>query len=579
MENKLYTISSEIKNIKSHFGTDGVQIEIKKPITVIAGPNGEGKSNLIDAIMFGLGMYISKSTKLKKESSFFIPILLSSRPLIQTTFEEMIFTDIVKKGLHPKKSDIGFPERYQVDEMLSYNKRYGSITTIVQRVSERYSGIIGKSIVSLNKSGYSTSIEKNTLEHFDLIYLNSDNTLNDLFVKFIGQSYTEEINKIKGKRGQNEYFENILKYYPEEEDRIIQDVESGKFEEKFTEGRFISNSLPTGAKKECILYLLGILKEKHRTKKDWLSVIIVDELEAGLHINRKKKIIDALTSAIGNDEILRNHVKLVITTHSPVMYSELQKFPDLVDTYFVLREKGEPSTLYKQAQNNLNDGLVEKRILSELGLNVFELPNKILFVEGPTDKLFFEQIFRDVFIQPFHTSNINSVLKDFLSSFPMARTKEYIAVVDKNGLPQIEKGVAELRTNTNSKIAFKVDNIGVNSLEEFIFGIDISSSGNVSTLWNKIETTISEWNKQLVDEEKISIDFEKVRKNLEPKGRDGLRTFLERSIKKNLKVRHLYKFLGNTFRTNLTTENIELIKRLGKDLKLKLIKHEALQNL
>ncbi len=573
MENRLYTVTSVINNVKSHFGPDGVQIEIKKPITVIAGPNGEGKSNLLDAIVFGLGMYISKSTKLKKESSFFKPIQLSSKPYIHTTFEEMIFTDIVKKGLHSKKSDIGFPERYQVDEMLSFNKTSGSILTVVQRVSERYSGIIGKSTVTLNKYNYSTRIDKNALEHLDLIYLNSDNSLNDLFVKFIGQSYTEEINKIRGKRGQNEYFENILNYYPGE-DRIIQDVESGRFEEKYTEGRFISNSLPTGAKKECILYLLGILKEKHRSKKDWLSVIIVDELEAGLHINRKKKIIDALISAISKDEMLRNHIKLVITTHSPVMYSELQKFPDLVDTFFVLREKGKSSTLHKQSHPNLKQELIEKRILSELGLNVFELPNKILFVEGPTDKLFFEKVFTDVFIQPFHTSNINSVLKDFLSSFPMARSKEYLAVVDKNGLPQIKKGIAELKDNTNTQIAFKVDDIGVNSLEEFLFGIDISSSSNVSTVWNKIEIKINGWNTQLEDEDKVNIDFVRARKNLESKGRDGLRTFLERNIKKNLKARHLYAFLGNSFRKNLTSENTELIRKLGKDHKLKIVKHE-----
>lgn len=570
MENKLYTITTELKNIKSYYGTNTIRFEVIKPITIIAGPNGEGKSNLIEGILFGLGNYIGRSPKLKKTSNFFKEIVISTSPMIKTTFNEIIFSDLIKRGLHSKKSDIGLPERFLPVEMISHKKSLGNISTIVQRISNRFNGIVGKSTVRISKSGHKANIEKNTLEHLDLIYLNTDNILYDFFVKYIGQTYTEEINKIQGKRGQNEYFNRILNYFPEENDRLIQDVESGRFEEKYYQGRFISSSLPTGAKKECLLYALGILREMHQNKKDWISVIIVDEIESGLHINRKKKIIDALVSAIQNDEIIKNHIKIILSTHSPVIYSELQKHPEIVDTYFVLREQNKPSFIYKQGDNVEDQDLVEKRILSELGLNIYELPNKILFVEGPTDKLFFEEVFDEVFVQPFYTCNINRMVRDFISSFPIVRSKEYKVLVDKSGYRQIKQHIDEIQEDTRLDISFKVGDIGCNSMEEFLFDIDISGGGQVSTIWNKIEAKVDHWNSLLKDSEKINIDFPRVKKAFEAKDRDGLKIFLKQNIKKNQKVRHLYTFIGRNYKELLSEQKITLLKKFGKDSKLKM---------
>ncbi|MDX2361514.1 MAG: AAA family ATPase [Crocinitomicaceae bacterium] len=570
MEDKSYSITTELKNVKSHYGAAPISFEANKPLTVIAGPNGEGKSNLIEAILFGLGNYIGRSIKLKKESSFFKEISISSSPSIKTSFNEMVFSDLIKKGLHSKKSEISFPERFLPQEMISHGKSQATITTTIHRISKRTTGVVGRSKLVVKKAGYDASIEKNTLEHLDLIYLNTDNILNDLFVKFVGQSYTEEINKIQGKRGQNLYFRKILDYYPEENDRLIQDVESGKFEEKYNSGKFISSSLPTGAKKECLLYMMGILRQMHSDKTDWLSVIVIDEVESGLHVNRKKKIVDALISAIQNDDVLKNHVRIILSTHSPVIYSELQKHPEIVDTYFILRDVNKPSVVYKQGDDVGNSELFEKRILSELGLNVYDLPGKLLFVEGPTDKLFFNEVFNEVHIQPFYTCNINKMVRDFISAFPIVRSKEYNVIVDKNGLRQLKDHIAEIENDSNLKITFHVGNIGYNSMEEFMFGVDISGGGQPSTIWNKIEQKISKWNKLLGKDEQININIKSVRAALEKRGREGLKVFFETTIKKNKKMRFMYSLIGRRYKEFLNEKEIDILLELKRTSHLKL---------
>jgi AAA15 family ATPase/GTPase len=570
MEDKLFTLTTEIKNIKSHYSTKGVSFKVIKPITVIAGPNGEGKSNLLEAILFGIGNFIERSTKLKEESSFSKKVTLSQSPYITTSYREMLFTDLIKKGLHPKKSEINLPERLSPKEVVTFGKRQAEITTIVKRVSGNTAALVGKSSVIFEHGKYKASIEKNKLKHLDLIYINTDNILYDFFVKYIGQEYTNEISKIAGTRGKTEYYNKILNYFPNENDRLIRDVDSGKFEEKYNRGKFLTSCLPTGAKKECLLYAIGILNEKHKEKSDWLSVILIDEIEAGLHISRNKKIIDAIISAYQKNEVLQNHIKIILTTHSPVIYSELQKHSELVDTYFILREPNNSSIIYKKGDVVENKELFEKRILTELGLNVYELPNKILFVEGPTDKLFFEKIFKDAFIQPFYTCNISRTVRDFISSFPIVRSKEYSVLVDKNGLRQIQNHINEIQNDTELEISFKDSDIGCNSLEEFIFDIDVSGGGNVSTIWNKIESKINTWNQVLVEEEKININFQKVRTHLEPNGREGLRTFLEKNIKKNQKLRYLYSFIGCKYKDLLSEEKIDLLKKFARFSKIKL---------
>lgn len=566
-----YEIEVKFNNFKSHYSQEGVKFKASKPITVIAGPNGEGKSNLIEALLLGVGNHINSSSKLKKGSSFNEEVLINKSPEIKTTYSEILFDDLVKKGLHSKKSVISYPERFSPKDVVSFNKKVSNISTVVNRKLNGLSRQLIKSDLKISKFRYSTKIRKNEIDHLDLIYLNNDMSITDLFVKYVAQTYTEEINSIQGTRGKTEYYDSILNYFPEE-GRIIRDVDNGKFEEKYMKQRFITSSLPTGAKKECLLYIMGMLSKKHQNKKDWMSVILVDEIESGLHITRKKKLVDALINACKKDEYVKNHMRLILTTHSPIIYSELNKHPELVDTHYVLREPNKSSIIHKTDQIFEGNGLVEKKILSELGLNVYDIPNQILFVEGPTDKLFFNQVFDQVYIQPFYTCNINKVLQDFISSFPITRSKEYLSLVDKNGLKSLNEDVEKLISNDELGISFKTDEIGFNSLEEFIYGIDVSSGGKDSTIWNKIEKKEKEWSKLLPDELSGKLNARLARRKLERKGRDGIRSYFERNIKRNKNLRELYTFVGENYKDMLEQSERDKITKLSNKWKLKIKK-------
>lgn len=97
-KSRLYSLKFEIKNIKSYYGNTAVNFNVNKPINVIVGPNGEGKSNLLEAMLYGMANYIRRSPNLKSKSSFFKDVILSKSPQISANFFDMIFTDLVKKG-------------------------------------------------------------------------------------------------------------------------------------------------------------------------------------------------------------------------------------------------------------------------------------------------------------------------------------------------------------------------------------------------------------------------------------------------------------------------------------------------
>lgn len=572
MADKIFSLETEIQNFKSHFSKKPLTFNAIKPITVISGPNGEGKSNLLDAILFGLGNFITKSPKLRNDSSFTQDIFVRENPLLPVSFQRYIFTDYIKYGLKRTINFDTLPKNFRPSEFTSYGKSKGYINTIINCKNRRGTFIYGDSFIEFDKKGLDVSIDKNKLEKLDLLYINSSDELLDLFVRFIGQEYTRGIESIQGRRGQSKYYEKILKYFPDDEGRLIQDIDSGKFEEKYSPGKFGNHKLPTGAKKECLLYAIGILKEKHKNDDNWMSILLIDEFESGLHITRKKMLIDSLIRSFKDDDILKNHVKILLTTHSPVIYSELQKYPELVDVNFVLRDPGKNSIIYnsKDIIDDNEQNIIEKKILSELGLNVYSIPKKIVFVEGPTDKLFFEEIFKDVFLQPLYTYTINKPIIDFVRSFPIARLKEYYFLVDKNGRAKVTKQVNELKTQLDKSIKVDFEDIGYNSLEEFIFNIHVSSGGNVSTIWRKIENRLIEINAVLSKEDQIKINFNQARNNLESKGREGLKIFLNRNFKENKNFRKHYTKIGKLYKSILNEDQLNDIKAIAKKFKIRL---------
>jgi len=140
--NNEYDLEFEIKNIKSHYGTNGLKFKVSKPITVIAGPNGEGKSNLLEAMLYGIGKYIQRSNRLKLSSSFLKEVVLSNNPRIKANLADLVFKDNLLRGLRKKKMNEVMPERLSPSNMVSYGKRSGSIEFKISRVSDQNKRVI-----------------------------------------------------------------------------------------------------------------------------------------------------------------------------------------------------------------------------------------------------------------------------------------------------------------------------------------------------------------------------------------------------------------------------------------------------
>ena len=128
--NDAIKINFSIRDYKSYFGSDWASITIDKPITIIAGPNGEGKTNYLEAMFYVLSQYINWSSKLSKNSILKEKVIVSDRYKhqnkkinLQTSLYEYIFSDFLCKDLHPAKKTIEEPERYQIDTFKPKNKK------------------------------------------------------------------------------------------------------------------------------------------------------------------------------------------------------------------------------------------------------------------------------------------------------------------------------------------------------------------------------------------------------------------------------------------------------------------------
>ena len=556
--NENYNVEFKITNFKSYLG-DPILLKIIKPITIIAGPNGEGKSNLLEAMLVGVSNFLKHSRKFRTTGLLTKPIKVSTRPEINLSLHDFVFSNSLIKN----SSDKSYPERLDPRNIVSRGKRRSNIQfTIIRQSGKRERKLvemttsITRTSPFMQHSGYI-----NNIEDLEFIYLNPDTSLTDLFVKLVGQEFSHQLTSILGTSRKAEYSSHILSFFSKDEDRLICDIDDGKFEEKYFKGRnvFLTSNLPTGAKKECILYLFGILTEKLKDKQDWLAIFLIDEIESGLHASRQKTMIDALTDAFKENKTLYKHVKIIMTTHSPIIYSELMKNPDIVDTYFVLRNPTESSKIYKY-DDVVGDELIEKRILAELGLNIYDLPNTILFVEGKSDKEFWLPILDNVTIIPLRGASIPNVLTELLEAFPIARSKKYHVVVDRSAYNKIDKDVQKLN---EKNVIINCKHINYDSIEELIFDIKLDS-GNPADLWETIGNKVQYFRDNVNDSEKVFIDIniEKVKEKLEKKGTDGISDFFN-SIKN---MERFYDTLGKNWSFLLEKEPKEIIEKIKSDI-------------
>lgn len=551
-----------ISNFKSYFG-DPILFKITKPITIIAGPNGEGKTNLLEAMLVVLANFVNHSPKIKKEALFTTDVKISTKPEISTTFYELIFSNLIKKALSGLPRKIYFSERLNPQNIMPFKKKSGNIAMRILKLSdEGKKKNLAEATLPITRSPFKLKKYSRKLDHLEVLYLDSDVALTDLFVKAVGQEFSNQFNKIQGVGEKNRFLEGILSLFPN--NRLISDIEKGEFKEIYLNkaNLFLMSNLATGAKKECILYLLGILAEKHKKKKDWLAIFLIDGIEDGLHVSRQRNFAEALIKAFNKNEELKKHIKIVITTHSPVIYSELMRYPEHVDVYFVFRNHNESSKIFPW-DGKIGDKFLEKRILTELGLSIYELPERIVFVEGKTDRIFWSKIL-EYNARVFHLTgaSIPNILQDLMSSFPLARSKRYWIVVDQSGRKKIEKDVKAIKSKVNINI--NVLDTDFNSLEELIFDVNLGSE-EPSDAWNKIEKRVEELREKVEESEKaiIEINVKAAREKLEKKGKDGLRYFFESLKNKD----NFYKVIGKNWSQLLKEKGKEKIKEIKDTIK------------
>jgi len=280
--------------------------------------------------------------------------------------------------------------------------------------------------------------------------------------------------------------------------------------------------------------------------------LLVDELGQGLHLSRQAELANALVSMLGRNGV-KDHVRLIATTHSPLIYSEIIKRNDLADVYFVLREKGHTSQVARWGEGD--DTMIEKMLTTKLWLNMFALPEKLVFVEGKTDKLFFDHALNqisDMEIFRLRGSSIPNVLLDLLKKLPLARQRKYFAVGDESGMESLRAGAKKLEEAGGH---LEVINIGSDSLEEFILGI--SKGLEETELWDLIALHFENLRKKAEDMglKLPHIDVAKARTRLESKGREGVDLFLD-SLKKQSQIyetvgEHWSEFLPESSRRQL----------------------------
>jgi predicted ATPase len=493
----MLSVEFKLSNVKSHYQKDPITFSIEKPISIIAGPNGEGKSNLLEGFLWGISKFIDRSNAHRSKSSFTKEIDINKLKGHPLSFKKIVFTDLLQKSFYRKSL---LPERLLASSMLSFGMKKGYCNFKINRDAKIGEGKVNlaESTTVFKKSNIETNGNyKNEIGQLDLFYINSDSYLNDFFVKFVGHEFSEALGKKSGNIPKMEYHKKILGFFPED-GQLINDVDTGRFQEKYSTGQFLTSSLPTGAKKECLLYMMGILKERYKGRKDWMAVFLVDEIESGLNINREKKMADALIEVYLQEPELQNHIKIIATTHSPVIYSELSKHNELVDVHYVLRVPNKPTIVVNSKEDVQDKKIIEKRLLTELGLNIFDLPHKILFVEGKTDKLFFDEIFNDVGILPFRGGSVPEIVRDLILAHSIARTRDYCVLVDKNILVKVKKDMDGVMEDDDSgDINIKLEALGFNSLEEFIFDVNVGGQAHAETLCNRIEEKIEHFDLKL----------------------------------------------------------------------------------
>lgn len=558
MTERNYRISLTVKNYKSYY--DSVtRLSLTKPVTVLAGPNGEGKSNLLEALLIPTSDFMAAAYKFRDTSLFNRQVPISDNPTVTLSYHDLIFCDHVLRSMHRSKSEVGPPQRFHPGAVVSEGKRVSRLTFSASRDKGSRQRTLGEFETEYRSQEKSTSgIKTNSFDDFDILYSTPDSVLADFMVHLFADEIIHKWSDYPGAGQKARYVQAVLGYFPEGNERLIRDVSEDGFLERFLGDthRFLRENLATGAKKEVLIYLIGLVLERFRADNDNLLLVVLDEVESGINVLRQRLMVEALLHVLNEFPEKQEQVKVVLSTHSPVVFSELGEREELVDVFYVLRDDNAPSRLYN-ARDNEWPQQVEKRILLELGLNVFDLPHRVVFVEGETDQLFLENVFSNCHVTPLHGGNVPRILRQLLGSIRLAWEKQYTVLVDADKVESIEADIDRFREGRDDDVKIDVSTHGHDSLEEFFLDVDLSRPLNAQTLWVRIEKRMREVNETLstLGEEPLQYDIPQIRSKLESQGKGGVENFVD-SIKTN---RRLYRIFGRYWRELLSEKGREFV--------------------
>ncbi len=400
----------------------------------------------------------------------------------------------------------------------------------------------------------------------DLVFVPSDGTLLDILPALVHQLFTEQYNVKEGASEQGEFLQEVTGYYPKDK-RLVIDFKAGRIDEpgireKFS-NTFLAETLATGVKLELLLYLLPLLLDRNKGLDEWGAIILIDELGGGLHLERQVQLTTAILDAFQRNHNLANRVKIVATTHSPMVYSSFSARPELVDTVFVVRRTGETSQVLRLGEGG--DDYINEMMRQQLWLNMLKLNNAILFVEGKTDKWLFEEVFGfDPFVTVLQTTGagFSDAFSGFVSELDPAPKGEYWQLVEKGMEGQAAVNVQRLK---EAGIKLSLTHHPYQSIEELMCGFEFK--GRSTMLWKglqafaaRIETMSEDLRPALTEK-----DIERAAMELLPKGKAGFDSFI-RKWKRGNRYEDLYRTCGKHQITALLEPDRKVIYSIVRDV-------------
>lgn len=567
-----YSIDLEIHNFKSYYERK-TRVRIDKPITLLVGPNGEGKTNLIHSLLLALDGLIQHSRKLRKTSLWTKRAnLLRDRSQL-VSLAEVNMHDLARGALLRPYGRRRLPPSLDPSNALTVGKRKGSFHLTVNRpdrLSKKREIDCAQVLVEfsrgqLDSGGYTVSdYSLHHLQNLDLAFIPSDGTPLDVFPARVHQLFLERYSSKEGAAEQARFREVVAQYYPRDESLIL-DFRTGRtadpgMQERYS-AKFLSETLATGAKFELVSYLFPLLLDKNSELTEWVAFVLMDELGGGLHMARQKQALSAIISALDREIELRRRVRIISTTHSPLIYSVLSQRPDLVDILFVMREPGFPSTAVRLDEES--DADINKMMRQELWLNALKLSHALVFVEGKTDKWFFDEVFRP---HPESTvlrtggANFPRILAEVISSLEPAPRGAYWQVVE-SGTENM--AAASQERLGEAGIELRLAPLPRSSVEELMCGFEFK--GRASLLWHGMRSfaaRLTESSETLQEEVPLQIsDVDGAEQELRERGKEGFDSFIG-TWKRGTRFRNLYQFCGSNWPAILLEPERRAIEQL-----------------